>query len=253
MLHERGVACSRTSAYNAPGNGQCERYNGIIWSAIKLGLTSPNLDIARWQTALADALHFVRSLLCRATNGTPHERFFYFRRRSTFGISVPTWRSTPGPVYLRRHGRPSKYDLVVEEVELVHATPQYAHVRFPSGRETTVPLRDVAPVRGVLSGSSPDAEPGPALDAQFAPSRDPFDRPPFDPSVPPREQTEASSETPSHRTYDDQNVCNVRANDVRESEAGPAPSVPETSPAAQPRRSSRQRKPVERYGAVPYW
>ena len=30
FLHECGVACSRTSAYNAPGNGQCGRYNGII-------------------------------------------------------------------------------------------------------------------------------------------------------------------------------------------------------------------------------
>jgi len=36
------------------------------------------------------------------------------------------------------------------------------------------------------------------------------------------------------------NACNVRANDVRESEASPATSVPETSPPAQPRRSSRQ-------------
>jgi len=49
FLHERGVACSRTSAYNAPGNGQCERYNSILWSAIKLALKSRNLDIALWQ------------------------------------------------------------------------------------------------------------------------------------------------------------------------------------------------------------
>jgi len=194
-------------------------------------------------------LHSVRSLLCRATNEIPHERFFNFRRRSTFGISVPTWLSTPGPVYLKRHGRSSKYDPVVDEVEHVHTTPQYAHVRFPSGRETTVPLRDVAPVGGAASGSSLDAEPGPALDTQFAPSRDPFGRP----SVPPPEQAEASSETPLHKTYDDQNACNVGANDVRESEASPATSVPETSPPAQPRRSWRQRKPAERYGVVPYW
>ena len=119
----------------------------------------------------------------------------------------------------------------------------------PSGRETTMPLRDVAPFGGAASGSPPDAESGLALDTQFAPSRDPFDHP----SVPPPEQDEASSETPSHRTYYDQNAFNVGANDVRESEAGPAPSVMETSPPAQPLRSSRQRKPVERYGAVPYW
>jgi len=173
-------------------------------------------------------LHSVRSLLSRATNATPRffERFFNFRRRSTFGISVPTWLSTPGPVYLRRHECSSKYNPVVEEVELVHANPQYAHARFPSGREAIVPLRDVAPVGGAASGSSPDAEP----DTQFAPSRDPFDRS----SVPPPEQAEASSETPLRRTYDNQNTCNVEANDVSESEAGPAPSVPETSPQLSP-------------------
>jgi len=36
FLRQRGIAYSRTSVYNVPGNGQCERYNGIIWTAIKL-------------------------------------------------------------------------------------------------------------------------------------------------------------------------------------------------------------------------
>ena len=44
-FQRRGIACSRTSAYNAPGNGQCERYNGIIWSAVRLALKSRKLDI----------------------------------------------------------------------------------------------------------------------------------------------------------------------------------------------------------------
>ena len=39
-LHRHGVACSKTSVYNAHGNGQCERYNGIIWSAVRLALAS---------------------------------------------------------------------------------------------------------------------------------------------------------------------------------------------------------------------
>jgi len=119
---------------------------------------------------------------------------------------------------------------VVEEVELVYATPQYVHVRLPPGRETTVSLRDVAPVGGAASGSSPDAEPGPALDTQFATSGDPFDRP----SGPLPEQAEASSETPLRRTYDDQNACKVRANVVRESEADPAPNVTDTSSQPSP-------------------
>ena len=71
---------------------------------------------------------------------------------------------------------------------------------------------------------------GPAFDTQFATSRDPYDRPP----VLPPEQAEAFSETPLRRTYDDQNVYNVRASDVSESEAGPAPSVTEASPQLSP-------------------
>jgi len=35
----------------------------------------------------------------------------------------------------------------VEEVDLVHATPNYARVGLSTGRETTVPLRDIAPMK----------------------------------------------------------------------------------------------------------
>ena len=36
------------------------------------------------------------------------------------------------------------HERLVDEVELVHATPSYAKVRFPSVRETSVSLRDIA-------------------------------------------------------------------------------------------------------------
>ena len=84
FLRQRGIACSRTSVYNAPGNGRCERYNGIIWTAVKLAIKCRKLDIARWECVLPDAFHSIRSLLCTATNATPHERLFHFTRRSTF-------------------------------------------------------------------------------------------------------------------------------------------------------------------------
>ena len=137
-LHQRGIGCSNTSIYNPRGNGQCERYNGIIWSSVKLAVKSRKLHISQWELVLPDVLHSIRSLLCTTTNETPHERLFKHKRRSSFGVSVPTWLSSPGRVYLRRHANPSKYDPVVEEVDLVHATPSYARVRFPTGRETTV-------------------------------------------------------------------------------------------------------------------
>ena len=106
------------------------------------------------------------TLPCCATNEISHQRFFNIRRRSAFGISVPSWLSTPGPVYLRRHERSSKVEIRprVGGGEVVHTTQLYAHIRFPPGRETIVPLRDVAPVRGAASGSTPNAKSGPALD-----------------------------------------------------------------------------------------
>ena len=48
-------------------------------------------------------------------------------------------------MYLKRHIRTSKYDPVVDKVDLLHATPNYALVRLPNGRETTVSLKNVAP------------------------------------------------------------------------------------------------------------
>jgi len=71
--------------------------------------------------------------------------FFIHKRRSTFGTSVPTWLSLPGPVFLKRHIRTNKTDPIVDKVDLVDATPNYTLVRFTSGRETTVSLRYVAP------------------------------------------------------------------------------------------------------------
>ena len=144
-LHSKGIATSKTSRYNPRGNGQCERYNGIIWKSITLGLKSSNLPLSAWEQVLPDALHSIRSLLCTSTNTTPHERLFNFTRRSTAGNSFPSWLSSPGPVYVKKHVRQSKYDPLVEEAELIEANPEYAYVRLKSGTETTVSVRDLAP------------------------------------------------------------------------------------------------------------
>ena len=95
---------------------------------------------------LPDTLHSICSLLCTATNTTPHERLFNFSRRSCLGLSTPAWLSLPGNVLLKRHVRTSKHEPLVDEVELIHATPNYARVRLPNGHEKTVILRDIAPV-----------------------------------------------------------------------------------------------------------
>ncbi|XP_042215916.1 uncharacterized protein LOC121862050 [Homarus americanus] len=137
FLTSYGVSTSRTTPYNPRGNGQCEHHNGIIWKTITLDLRSKNIAETNWESVLPDALHSIRSLLCTATNKTPHEKLLSFQRRSDRGSSMLTWLSSHRPVLLRRHGRNSKYDPLVDEVELLEANPQYTHIRFPDGRQST--------------------------------------------------------------------------------------------------------------------
>ena len=105
FLYQKGVATSRTTSYNPAGNGQVERLNNTLWKTIMLILGSRKLPITYWRFVLDDALHSIRSLLCTATNCTPHERLFNYQRRSTNGTAVPTWLLTPGLVLLKRHNR----------------------------------------------------------------------------------------------------------------------------------------------------
>ena len=100
FLVSKGIATSRTTPYNPMCNGQVEKYNGTVWKAVTMDLKTRGLPITHWQEVLPDALHSLRSLLCTATNCTPHERFFRFERRSSTGRSMPTWLLTPGPVLL---------------------------------------------------------------------------------------------------------------------------------------------------------
>ena len=79
-----------------------------------------------------------------STNCTPHERLFQYQRRSETGCNVPSWLSTPGQVLLKKHVRKSKYDPLIEEVELIEANPPYAHIRYPNVKETFVSVRYLA-------------------------------------------------------------------------------------------------------------
>ena len=125
---------------------QVERYNGVVWNAILMTLKTRGLPVECWEMVLTDVLHAIRSLLCTATNVTPHERMFNHPRRSSLGITIPTWLTTPGPVFLRNYKRTSKYQPLVDEVDLVEANPNYAKIRYRDGRESNVSIRDLAPV-----------------------------------------------------------------------------------------------------------
>ena len=86
----------------------------------------------------------VRSLLCTTTNAMPHERFLNFHRRSMLGRSLPNWLLQPGPVLLRRFVRTTNQPLV-DVVELIEANSNFAIIKFPDGRESTVFVTDLAP------------------------------------------------------------------------------------------------------------
>ena len=148
-LSQRGIATTKSTPYHPIGNGQVERYNGIIWKTARLSLKSNNLPDSQWEVVLPDALHSIRSLLSTSTKTTPHERFFSFQRRSSCGTSVPSWLYSPGPVLLRRFVRTSKNYPLVDQVELRDVNPMYANVRYMDGRESTVSLRDLAPCPSV--------------------------------------------------------------------------------------------------------
>ncbi|QQP58573.1 Uncharacterized protein FKW44_003939, partial [Caligus rogercresseyi] len=127
FLHKKGVAISHSTPYNPSGNGQIEKYNGVIWKTVQLALKTNGADISSWESVLHDALHSIRSLLCTSTNETPHERMFRHDRKTTNGVSLPTWLTTPGPVLVKRHVRTSKSDPLVDEAELMEVNPHYAH------------------------------------------------------------------------------------------------------------------------------
>ena len=66
---------------------------------------------------------------------------FFHTRKSTTGESLPSWITSKGPAYLKQHVRHSKYDPLVEEVEILDVNPKYAHVQLPDGKTTTVSLK----------------------------------------------------------------------------------------------------------------
>ena len=110
---------------------------------MQLVLKTMQFPTTSWEAVLPEALHAVRSLLRTSTNATPHEPFLSFPRRSMIGKSLPCWLIQPGSV-LRRFVR-NKNQPLDDEVELMKANPNFAHIRFPDGRESTVSVSDLAP------------------------------------------------------------------------------------------------------------
>ena len=117
---------SRTTPYHPQGNGQTERFNGIIWKTVQCILAERKLPTSAWPSVLGKALHCIRSLMSTATGSTPHDRFLGFER---------LFRPQPAPAsiqsgsyaWLRRQVR-SKNDSTGDLVKVVASYSGYAIV-----------------------------------------------------------------------------------------------------------------------------
>ena len=79
-LHTLGVPTSRTTRYNPRA---MDKLNVItVRKSIVLALRVKKLSLTHWEYVLPNVLHSLRSLLCAATNCTPHERMFCHNRKS---------------------------------------------------------------------------------------------------------------------------------------------------------------------------
>ncbi len=66
-------------------------------------------------------------------------------RRTSNGQSMSTWLLQSGPVYLKRFVRNPKFKPLVTKVDLIESNTEFALIRYPDGRESTVSTRYLAP------------------------------------------------------------------------------------------------------------
>jgi len=161
---------------------------------------------------------------------------FHHARRSVNGTYIPSWLK-PDPIYVKRRVR-NKDEPFVDEAELLEINPSYAHVRLKDERETTVSIRDLSP-RSVRDASPPNVPiPSPRYD----------DRPPDDRCTSNEEDKEDTIST--HNSSGDYESQSAVRNDGHNSIVLTSEN---TDPTTVPlRRSTRVRKPDDRYGFVPY-
>lgn len=72
---------------------------------------------------------------------------------------MPTWLTNAKSVLLKRHVRGSKYEPLVETVDLLEVNPNYAHVRFNNGREMKVSLHHLSPLGDRQSSLEAESDP----------------------------------------------------------------------------------------------
>ena len=160
FLKRWNITKTRTTPFHPSGNGQCERFNGIIWKTVQLRLCQENLSADKWESQLSYSLMNIRSLPSRALDfESPHERFLAFYRRSTLegafdiiqpknDVNFPAWMSPGASAYLKtnamNHLMKGK-DTLKEVIIIRVLSPYHARVRYlDTDREDTVSTRYLA-------------------------------------------------------------------------------------------------------------
>ena len=111
----------------------------------------------------------MRTLLCTATNMTPHERFLPFPRQSVNGSTLPDFLLNNGTKILHKRHITGKLDCPTETVTLQETlSPHFARVQFPDGRADTVTTRCLSPMpQPSIEPSSEPADSSQPTDTRF--------------------------------------------------------------------------------------
>jgi len=167
-----GIHKSRTSPYNPQGNGQCERYNGVLWRSIECILEEQRLPKGAWNKVLPEALASMRILPCQATKSSPHDLFFAFERlQPGFDFvhirkqSIDDSFDRPKEIIQVRNFVRNKSDPQTVPVELISsdANSGYATIkRLNESACDTVNIRDLA----LLPTTTTDCVPNKTIETQ---------------------------------------------------------------------------------------
>ena len=137
---------SFTTPYHPQGNGQRERTNETLCTAINCKLHSRGFLPDKWESVMDQSLASMRCLLSTATNESPHQRFFAFDRRSSVGFSTPKWMQPGKTVYLKQYVRPAKDHPLVSPTKIIETIGEsFARVQFSNNRVDTISTSGLAP------------------------------------------------------------------------------------------------------------
>ena len=87
----------------------------------------------------------MQTLLCTATNETPHNRFLRFPCQSSYGSTLPDYLLKQGSPILHKRHSVLKGDPVIEKVTLQETiSPYFARIQYNDGRCDTVSTRTLS-------------------------------------------------------------------------------------------------------------